>query len=168
MLSTQINFTKRGSLLILNVPVLHYRSSSAPPQFSRGTPSRDLSYFPPHSFAQCWKLHARSFAASRPHSCRPQRGDFFLHLKDQHRVQSPASCSVYKCVYAGTEKYLVPTAIPSCAHLYPGSRSCQGHVSYLSHIFVSLCLLRQLGALYPRIFLTRHFELLADDCVVRP
>lgn len=106
MLSTQINFTKRGSLLIINVPVLHCRSSLAPPQFSRGTPLRDLSYFLPHSFAQCWKLHARSFAAFRPHSCRPQRGDFFLHLKGQHRVQSPASCSVCKCVYAGAGKVL--------------------------------------------------------------
>lgn len=112
MLPKQI---KRVSLLqfINNIPVLHCRSSSVPPRFSRGTPSLDLSYSPPHSFVQCWKLHARSFDGSPPHFCRPQREDFFLHLKGQHRVLSPASCSVCKRVQ---EKYLVPTAIPCCAH----------------------------------------------------
>ena len=67
-----------------------------------------------------------------------------------------------ECVYAGAGKVL--SAYSNTLLCTFVSRSCQGHVSYLSHIFVSLCLLRQLGALYPRIFLTRHFELLADDC----
>ena len=76
-----------------NIPALHCISSSAHPQSPHDTLLLRLSYSCLNTFVQCWKLHARHFAASPLHSCRPQREDFVPRLRAPLHFQPPVSCS---------------------------------------------------------------------------